>query len=36
MQRLRDDVGELQVKFVFWHATGAVGAGRSGSVTDIN
>jgi hypothetical protein len=29
MQRLRDHVGELEVEFVFWQATGAVGAGRS-------
>ena len=36
MERLRNRVGELQVKFVFWRGTGTVGAGRSGSVTDIN
>ena len=36
MQRLRDHVGELKVEFVFWHATGAVGAGRSRRVADIN
>src|SRR4029077_20346014 len=36
MQRLRDHVGELEVEFVFWHATGAVSAGRRGRVAHIN
>ena len=36
VQRLRDHVGELEVEFVFWHATGAVGAGRSRRVANIN
>jgi hypothetical protein len=36
MQRLSDDVGELEVEFVFGHAAGAVGAGRSGRVAHIN
>ena len=36
MQRLRDDVGELEVEFVFGHAAGAVRAGRRGRVAHIN
>ena len=36
MQRLRDHVSELEVEFVFWHATRAVGAGRSRRVANIN
>src|SRR6476659_4868273 len=36
MQRLCDDVGKLKIEFVFWHAAGAVGAGRSSRVAHIN
>src|ERR1700722_692201 len=36
VQRPRDHIGELEVEFVFWHAAGAVGAGRSRRVANIN
>ena len=35
-QRLRDDIGELEVEFVFGHAASAVGAGRSGRMAHVN
>jgi hypothetical protein len=36
VQRLRDNVDELEVEFVFWHTTEAVRARRSRRVAYIN